>query len=212
MRRIKFQPFNPGREIEIKQRNMPHWTQEGVAYFVTFRLADSIPAALLNDWIRERDIWLQWNREPWSKEQREEYAERFGDRMEQWLDAGMGECVLRAAEVRAQLETHVLHFDGERYDIDCFVLMPNHVHLIVVPRPGERLFDILKGIKGTSARTCNKLLGKTGTTLWMEDSYNRIVRDVDELIAFRRYIERNPAQANLRDEDFTLVMNDVLYW
>jgi REP element-mobilizing transposase RayT len=212
MPRIKFQPFNPSREVDIKHRQMPHWTQEGTAYFVTFRLADSIPVALLRDWSREQDIWMQWNPEPWTRDQEKEYAERFGEQMEDWLDAGMGDCVLRQPAIRHQLEKHVRHFDADRYDIDAFVLMPNHVHLLIVPQPGNGLFEILKGIKGTSARTCNKLIGKTGTTFWLEDSYNRIVRDVDELIAFRRYIERNPAKAGLRANEFTLAMNDVLFW
>ena len=53
--------------------------------------------------------------------------------------------------------------------------------------------------KGTSARTCNKLLGRTGNAFWMEDSYNRIVRDGRELRAVREYIRNNPVKAGLVD-------------
>ena len=65
-------------------------------------------------------------------------------------------------------------------------------------------------MKGASARSCNALRGKTGQAFWMEDSYNRIVRDYDELRALRDYIRHNPLDAKLRAEEFTLIENHVL--
>ena len=209
-RRIPFRGFNPRGEVQIARHHLPHWTQSGATYFVTFRLGDSVPMALLNDWREDRETWLRWHPEPWSGEVEAEHRERFTERQEAWLDAGFGECHLRRANIRAQLGEHVTHFDGVRYDLDAWVLMPNHVHALITPRAGHHLFDLLKGIKGTSARTCNRLLGRTGGTFWMEDSYNRIVRDAEELIALRAYIAGNPAKANLREGEFTLVMNEVL--
>jgi REP element-mobilizing transposase RayT len=189
---------------------MPHWTQAGATYFVTFRLGDSIPVHLQRRWLHEREIWMNWHPEPWSAEVDAEYRARFTEKMEFWLDAGHGDCHLKRPEIRRQLFKHVFHFDGESYDLDACVIMPNHVHLLIKPRDGHDLFNILGGIKGTSARTCNRLLGRTGTTLWMGDSYNRIVRDGEELLAFRDYIRQNPIKAKLREDEFTLVMNDVL--
>ena len=209
-RRVLFRGFNPRGDVRIARHHLPHWTQPGATYFVTFRLGDSVPATLLNEWREERETWLRWHPEPWSCEVEAEYRERFTERQEAWLDAGFGECHLRRADIRAQLGGHVTHFDGVRYDHDAWVLMPNHVHALITPRGGHHLFDLLKGIKGTSARTCNRLLGRTGCTFWMEDSYNRIVRDAEELMALRAYIAANPSVANLREGEFTLVMNVVL--
>jgi len=210
-RRRRFRGLNACAPIHITQQRLPHWVQEGVTYFVTFRLADAVPVQLQQQWQQEREAWLRFHPEPWTTEVEDEYRRLFPERMDQWLDAGMGECHLRCAELRDAVERHVRHFDGERYDVDAFVLMPNHVHLLVTPRAGQALFELLKAIKGTSARTCNKLLGRTGNSFWMEDSYNRIVRDSEELTAFRRYIEANPVRAGLRPGEFTLSMQNVLY-
>jgi hypothetical protein len=78
------------------------------------------------------------------------------------------------------------------------------------PNDDENVFKLIGGMKGYSARVCNALLGRTGQAFWMEDSYNRIVRDYDELRAFREYIRRNPMEAKLREGEFTLIENHVL--
>ena len=74
---------------------------------------------------------------------------------------GMGACHLRRPDVRAEVERCVLHFDRERYDIDAFVLMPNHVHAVIKPAASHELSRLLQAIKGGSAKRCNKLLSKT---------------------------------------------------
>ena len=139
-----------------------------------------------------------------------EYEERFGVAIDAWLDAGTGACHLRRPEIRREVENCLLHFDGERYELDAFVIMPNHVHALIVPREGWPLFDALRGIKGVSARACNRLLGATGRSFWMDDCYNRIVRDVAELLAFRRYIGANPVKARLPETDYTVALREIL--
>ena len=76
---------------------------------------------------------------------------------------GMGACQMRRPDVRAEVEVCLLQFDGNRYDIDAFVLMPNHVHAVIKPTPGSDLSTVLQGIKGVSANRCNKLLGHKST-------------------------------------------------
>ncbi|MBI4658107.1 MAG: transposase [Verrucomicrobia bacterium] len=210
-RPIPFRGYNQYTPVDRTRRNVPHWTQPGATYFITFRLGDSVPIALQQQWAQEREIWLRFHPEPSTAQVEAEYRERFTERMEEWMDRGFGECHLRRPDVRAAVEKHMLHFDGQRYDVDAFVVMPNHVHVLMRPHDGHDLFEVLQGIKGTSARTCNKLLGRTGTTFWMEDSYNRIVRDAEELFGFRRYIAANPAKAKLAAHEFTLLTNNVLY-
>lgn len=196
--------------MDITQQTLPHWVQPGVSYFFTFRLADSVPQSLLNEWIRQRAAWLAHHPPPWSPSDTLEYAERFTERMDAWLDAGHGSCALRDREVRQLVEDAITKFDGIRLHLDCAVLMPNHVHLLLKPNDDENVFKLIGGMKGYSARVCNAHLNRTGEAFWMEDSYNRIVRDYDELRAFRDYIRRNPIEAKLREGEFTLIENHLL--
>ena len=206
----RFHPFDLKLELAVSEHRLPHWTQEGATCFVTFRTADSLPYALLDQWQLERATWMRKNPPPWTARQETEYRDRFPRRMESWLDEGMGSCALRQDQVRRQVERALRHFDGERYDLDAFVLMPNHVHLLITPAAGQDLFNLLQGIKAASARRCNGLLGLTDSPFWVEDSYIRIVRDWKELNLFRRYIAENPVKAGLEAGAFTLVENHSL--
>ena len=129
--------------------------------------------------------------------------------MQEWLDAGMGACHMRRPEVRAEVEVCLLQFDGNRYDIDAFVLMPNHVHAVIKPTSGSDLSTVLQGIKGVNANRCNKLL-RNKSTFWMDESYDHIVRGAKELRVFRNYIAQNPNKAGLRPEEYSLHLRDVL--
>ena len=80
-------------EVEATERRMPHWQLDGGLYFVTWRLADSLPQTLLRQWAEERRLWLLKHPQPWDYETREEYRQEFPRRMEDWLDAGYGSCV-----------------------------------------------------------------------------------------------------------------------
>jgi REP element-mobilizing transposase RayT len=208
-RRIPFHGLDPHGELDIARRQLPHWRQSDATYFITFRLADSLPQSLLHQWRDERATWLRWHPSPWSADEQLEYEERFTYRLQEWLDAGLGACHLRRSDLRAKVERVLLHFDGERYDVDAFVLMPNHVHMMIVPRHGFDLSTILKGIKGVSANECNKLL-RRNSAFWMDESYDHIVRDTKELMVFRNYIAANPEKAGLKPGDYSLQLRNVL--
>jgi putative transposase len=207
---VPFRCLSRDLPVEITQQTLPHWVQPGVSYFFTFRLADSVPQTLLDTWIRERSAWLAHHPQPWTQADTLEYAERFTERMDAWLDAGHGSCALRGPEARKLVEDTITKFDGIRLHLDCVVIMPNHVHLMVKPNDDENVFKLIGGMKGCSARVCNVWLGRTKQAFWMEDSYNRIVRDYHELRAFRDYIRRNPVDAKLREGEFTMIENHVL--
>ena len=208
-RNSPFHGFDPHVEVNITRRRLPHWRQSGATYFITFRLADSLPQSVLHQWRHERAIWLRWHPAPWSADEQLEYEERFTYRLQEWLDAGTGACHLRRPDVRAKVERSLLHFDGKHYDIDAFVVMPNHVHLVIAPREGFHLSMILRGIKGVSANGCNKLLGRK-STFWMDESYDHIVRDASELIIFRNYIAANPEKAGLKRDEYSLQIRKAL--
>jgi hypothetical protein len=135
--------FNPGASVAIHRGKLPHWRQEGVIYFVTFHLADSLPQTKL-EWLRgEKELWLRLNPEPHTDSQQREYYERFNQAVDRWLDAGYGRRILAQPDCKAIMESSLMHFDGVRYQLGEFVVMPNHVHAIVAPVDGHRLSRIL---------------------------------------------------------------------
>jgi len=197
-----FSHFLPRRaEVEATHRYLPHWQLDGGLYFVTWRLADSLPQSMLAQWREERRLWLEKHPKPWSGETREAYQREFPRRIETWLDAGYGACVLRDPECASILARVMLRFDRERYDMASFVVMPNHVHALFQLRGETRLEDLLKAWKGTSAREINKRLGQRGT-LWMDESRDTSIRNSEHLVRCYGYIRENPIKARLRDGEF----------
>jgi cobyric acid synthase CobQ len=189
----------------IQQRRLPHWQAEGAVYWVTFRLIDSIPQDKLHSWKRDREIWMRDNPQPWTESQWREYDEDFGEKLDSWLDAGMGSRALARLDVRTRVMESILRFDGTRLTIHAAVIMPTHVHVLIEPfaKQGEELSRILKGIKGSSACAANRILGVSGS-FWLDESYDHIVRSEKQYKHFLKYIEDNPLKANLKKEEYWL--------
>jgi REP element-mobilizing transposase RayT len=192
-------------DIHATRRNLPHWTRSaaGTTYWVTFRLADSIPQEKLRLLQAERERWLSAYPEPWDELTRADHQSRFSDQIEAWLDAGYGSRALADVRVRESVIGCLTRFEGTRLHLPAAVIMPTHVHALIEPMSGNSLPALLKGIKGASAREANRLLGETGT-FWLDESYDHIVRDAAEFNAFVRYIEANPAKAGLRPDEYWL--------
>jgi predicted solute-binding protein/REP element-mobilizing transposase RayT len=209
-RRPVFRPFDEHGELHRSRRNLPHWQQEGATYFVTFRLADAVPASLASQWRDELQNWRRFHPEPLDDEARKEYRRRFLQVREDWLDQGHGSCLLREPKNAMIVAEALRHFDSQRYYLDAFVVMPNHVHALVQPLPDHSLKEILRSWKSYSARQINKTLGRTGS-VWMEESFDRIVRDWTALVKCRDYIARNPEKAHLSSGAFILSLEEKLW-
>jgi len=164
----EFIEFDFANGLTVSERRLPHWQQDGVMYFITFRLADSIPQAKLNQWRYEHDIWRQKHPEPCSAEERREYYEHFPRRLQEWLDNSYGTCLLRDPALAEIVGGVLKHFDGTRYVLDDWVVMPNHVHLLVQPQT-HTLSQILHSWKSFSATAINKVVNARGK-LWQEES------------------------------------------
>ena len=197
--------FDPNNEIQIHTGNLPHWQQENVWYFITFRLADSIPKEVVEAIKSEREAWLKkhsgLNRskdasDTFSKEELKEYYRLFSERIENLLNSGKGSCVLKDEKIAKIVADALLHFDNQRYVLDEWVIMPNHVHVLVKLLGEYKLPDILHSWKSFTANEINKATGKKGQ-LWMHESYDHIVRNEKALHAIRNYIRQNPAKAGL---------------
>lgn len=195
--------FDPLAETLKTQNNLPHWQQSGATYFVTYRLADSIPTDLMEKWRKVRAEWLLKNPEPWSLETEEEYHRSFSGEMDRMMDAGHGSCVLRSANFRGMLDESFSHFDRDRYFIHSRVVMPNHVHILFTLAAGVKLDTTVGTWKRYTARRINAALGDGGV-FWQKDYFDRIVRDWEHFANVARYIRKNPAKAKLRESDFTL--------
>lgn len=201
---LPLRPFDPYSGLEIYELYLPHWRQKGVTYFVTFRLGDSLPKALLDRWFDERAAWLHVHGlksagevEKLPPKERYEYHKRFTAKLHEWLDAGHGKCWLRRPDAAAIIAAAMRHFDLERYTLGDWVVMPNHVHVIVTPAGGHELADILKAWKGYASNEINKLLNRTGK-FWQKESFDHIVRSAEQLAHYQRYIRENPLKAKLR--------------
>ena len=157
----------------------------------------------LQQWKAERETWLRLHPEPWDEKTEEEYHERFSRQIDEWLDQGSGSCVLRDPKLAALVADAIRHFDGERYDLASFVVMPNHVHVLFRPRSPHRLEEILKSWKGFTAREINRRIGKTGT-LWQEDYWDRLIRNSRHFAKCVEYIRENPSKAKLREGEFVM--------
>ncbi|MCB1230508.1 MAG: transposase [Verrucomicrobiae bacterium] len=206
---VDFLPFDPDVEISRSRRRLPHWFQNGRTYFVTFRLADSLPKSVRETIAHEKEIWLKQHGLSSRDEikllpaaKQDQFRNRFTRRIESLLDQGLGNCALRTPE-NAKLVADAFHFfDGERYRLDSFVIMPNHVHLLVCPQSPHFLSTILQSWKRHTARQINLRLGKTGSPFWLDENFDHIVRNSDQLERFRRYIAENPVKAGLREGEF----------
>lgn len=180
---------------------LPHFDHPGLVQSITFRLADSLPAELLAGARASC---------PHSNELKSGQAARapagkieYHRRIEEWLNRGHGSCVLRDPRVAKIVEDARLHFDGKRYRLLAWVIMPNHVHVLVETLAGHRLGDFVHSWKSFTAKEANRVLDRTGP-LWQEEYFDRYIRDADHLRDARRYIEQNPVAARLvaRAEDW----------
>jgi REP element-mobilizing transposase RayT len=188
--------FDPRADIENEPRNLPHWRQPCVTYFVTFRLADSLPQEKLNQWRAERLDFLEAHPEPWSELTRAAWFTLFPDRLQAWLDKGYGECWLQQPELGKIVDQALRHFDGERYDLLAHVVMPNHVHALLTPKGENRLDRILHSWKSFTAKAINQAMKRTGE-VWQHEGYDHILRNPDAAWAVAHYIMQNPAKAGI---------------
>lgn len=199
-----FELFDPKADFQITAgSNLPHWYQPGVTYFVTFRTDDSIPAEVSRRWYAERNHWLeqqgiQTTDERWRAQfealplvQRKCFHETFSRQYMENLDKGWGACVLRQSELSKIIADSLLHFDGSRYHLGDFVVMPNHVHLLVCLLGETNILKQCYSWKKFTAGKINRVLGTSGR-FWQEESFDHLVRSPEQFEAIQRYISENP--------------------
>jgi putative transposase len=162
---------------------VPHRDEPGLTQFVTFRLADGFPEAMRDDW--EKLLRVEDDRERRVQ-------------LEAWLDQGHGACHLRDERIAKGVADALRKFDGERYRLIAFSIMPNHVHVLfevgAVP-----MAKVVRLWKGATARGANLVLGVSGP-FWQPDYWDTFMRDVEHEGRTVRYIRNNPVKAGLVSE------------
>jgi 3-hydroxymyristoyl/3-hydroxydecanoyl-(acyl carrier protein) dehydratase/REP element-mobilizing transposase RayT len=189
-------------EVQHSNRGfLPHWDQAGATYFVTFRLADAIPEEArqrLEAARQEIVSTAEQAQRPLSASEHEALDRLYSERMDELLNAGHGACHLSDARCATVVANAIKHFDGDRYVVYAWVVMPNHVHVVFRANPGRELSDIMHSWKSFTAKACNKVLGRTGE-FWQREYFDRIIRDRSDFERRVRYTLENPAAAGLVD-------------
>ena len=196
--------------------NLPHWTGKDLTYAVTFRLDDSIPKFVLENYQREkaellREIQTNLDREDPNSASvfADQLRELYSKTLEKSLLQEHGACHLKKPELAKIVAESISHYDGEQYDLAAWCVMSNHVHLLIKPRDGFELSKILQGIKRASANRINKALGRSGA-LWQKESFDHIVRDADEFATQMRCVRENPLKAGLEEYEFVFENANVV--
>jgi len=220
-----FRSFDRQAEVEKSVRNLPHWFQVGAAMFITFRTADLLPKEVLIRWQRELEHWLKANELPLdlaestvvqksmqhddmieklTAAQRHEFkklSDRFFHRS---LDDCHGKCLLKRSRLAEIVGNAMLFYNEDKYYLDRFIVMPNHVHAIVQFRIGGSLKVVGQSWLRYTAREINAATNDSGV-FWQPEPFDHIIRSPEQFEYLQQYIFENPKKANLRKGEF-------LYW
>lgn len=194
---------------EIYRRNLPHIQPRGAAFLVNFRLAGSLPTEVVEK-LRTESIELevklatikdqQEKRQFRDKEQRK----LFGKWDEALHKSKTGPFWLKDECIAQIVVKSIMYHNGEWFDVLAYCIMPNHVHLVLIPYESSDTADyslakIMHNIKRNSANHANKILGRTGI-FWQHESYDHFARDEKELERIINYVLYNPVKAGLIDD------------
>ncbi len=165
---------------------LPHYDQGGIYQIITYRLADSLPQNIL------KNMQLEL------KDVAPEFMEmKRRKKIEKFLDKGYGSCALQNIECAKVVENNWRHFDGMRYDLTAYVVMPNHIHILIKVYDGVELGEIVRSWKNYSARHINEIRINAGLatsapgSLWQRGYWDRYIRDEKHFYQTIEYIKKN---------------------
>ncbi len=171
------------------RRNLPHLYDTEGRYFITYRLKNSIPQKMIKE-----------IHETYSKNEKDKLAylkfSRMIDKYENALSSGeYGIDYLKNVKVALACKNTLHYPDGKDYELICYSIMPNHIHLIFELLKGNKgISKIMQSIKRLSALESNKILNRSGS-FWHAESYDRQIRDDVELYYFIKYVLLNPVKS-----------------
>jgi len=161
-----------------------------------FRAADSIPHEKSDLFSQARQQWQQNHSPPYSEKDKAEYHLLFSEKMNAWLDNCYGECLLTKPACAEIIQGAIKYFEGERYFLDHWVIMPNHVHVLMVICEEYELSGILHSWKSFTSNEINKAFARQGA-FWQAETFDHIVRNGRQLEKYREYIKMNIDKAGV---------------
>jgi putative DNA methylase len=162
---------------------LPHFDGGEIVQFITFRLADSLPKRVLEKWQKELETELISEIEYYRK-------------IDKYLDNSYGKCWLKDKRIAEMVEDTLFYFDNAKYKLIAYVLMPNHVHILIKPLDDYSLASIMHSIKSYTAHQANPVLERKGI-FWSKEYFDRYIRDYEHFIKTVDYIHNNPVKAKL---------------
>ena len=207
-------------QTHFHRRNLPHFYRPNSTYFITYRLKGTIPRKVLQVL---NDKYYK-SRNPKSKFEKYDNDILFFAEYDNLLDFNNNFQYLKNKSIAEKVKYSLHYPDKRRYNLICYTVMPNHVHLVfylleeklmsqtglsaILPDVPQTILSmekkstittLMKSIKGISAREANKILNRKGS-FWQAESYDHIERDEVELKRIIKYVIYNPVKAGLVDK------------
>jgi REP element-mobilizing transposase RayT len=179
---------------------LPHLKRENASYFVTFRQFGTLPKNVLLKFKQERELILQNSvaaKRPLTWAEQKQLFQWYSERVDNYLDAGHGECLLKDPTVASLVAGAIQFFHGQRYHLHAWTIMPNHVHAVLKPIPPHTLSQILHSWKSFTAHRIPELISNFRPPFWQNESYDHLIRDDDDLHRCCHYTVINPVTARL---------------
>ena len=188
------------------KRHLPHWQPEGAEFFITFRLTGSLPKEVVEKLRQQRKKFNEQSESRYKKEIQKKIFQKYEDLLDR---AESGPAWLKNEKIYEIVKNALQYYDQKKYDLYAYCIMPNHVHLVfkLLDAKGDSNINeieypvttIMQSIKSYTALECNKVLGRKGA-FWQSESFDRVIRDQDELENTIRYTLNNPVKAGLIDQ------------
>lgn len=167
---------------------LPHWDQSGKLLYVTARLNDSLPASKIA-YIQDLKSKIASDNFILKLDNPEECIKK----LDYWLNRGYGDCWLKYDKIQKIAEDALNFYDNQKYDLFDYVIMPNHIHFIIMPY--EEMYKIWGAYKRYTTRKINEILNRRGE-LWQKECFNRFIRSGAEMVRIIEYIKNNPESLN----------------
>ena len=188
------------------RRHLPHIQPPGATLFITFRLAGSIPAEILRQLLEEQEQAEKRLARLGDPDERMRQADRERRRMfgkwDKALDSTQcGPFWLCDGRIAALVAESLHHLDNQRYTLEAFCIMPNHVHSVFTPLEKDNgtycsMSSIQHSLKRYTALHANRILERKGD-FWQHENYDHVVRDEKEFNRIVAYVLNNPVAAGL---------------
>ena len=190
------------------RRNLPHYQPESGIFFITYRLNFDLPLEIIEKLTQQKQEFSRRERVFKNKNEKSEILD-FEKQQFYLIDNYLGLCkngqkYLSNPNIAQIIKDSLFFMNKEQYELYCFCVMPNHVHVLMKPQEKKNgtfysFAEIFKGHKGSTARKANIILNRT-ESFWHKESYDHSVRSQQEFEDTVWYIVNNPVKAHLIED------------